>query len=92
MGGKDADTRRAGAVRPGGRPESDGDKVTLTFPVPEHTEHRVIGESAYKLTLRGSNVVSIDPEGSIYPLYARQPTGARVAKERFVPDIQGLVW
>ena len=71
---------------------SPGDKVTLMFPVPEHTEHRVIGEYAYKLTLRGSNVVSIDPEGSIYPLYSRQPSGASVAKERFVPDIQKVVW
>jgi hypothetical protein len=91
VGDNHADTQVQGRyVRVGGL--SPGDKVTLTFPVPEHTEHRVIGESAYKLTLRGSNVVSIDPEGSIYPLYARQPTGAAVAKERFVPEIQGLVW
>ena len=62
------------------------------FPVHEHTVHRVIGEFAYKLTLRGSNVVSIDPEGSIYPLYSRQPSGASVTKERFVPDIQKVVW
>ncbi len=72
---------------------SPNDKVTLTFPVPERVEHRVIGESAYKLTLRGSNVVSIDPKGNIYPLYTRcQPSGASIAKERFVPDVQRLVW
>ena len=91
VGGKDAQLGVQGRyVRVDGL--NAGDEVTLMFPVPEHTEHRVIGESAYKLTLRGSNVVSIDPEGSIYPLYARQPTGASVAKERFVPDIQSLVW
>ena len=91
VGGKDAQLGVQGRyVRVDGL--NAGDEVTLMFPVPEHTEHRVIGESAYKLTLRGSNVVSIDPEGSIYPLYARQPTGASVAKERFVPDIQNLVW
>ena len=52
----------------------------------------MIGEHPYKLTLRGSNVVSIDPQGAIYPLYASQPTGATVARERFVPDIQNMVW
>ena len=91
VGGKDAESAVQGRyVRVGGL--NAGDKVTLTFPVPEHTEHRVIGEHPYKLTLRGSNVVSIDPQGAIYPLYARQPTGASVARERFVPDIQDMVW
>jgi hypothetical protein len=69
-----------------------GDKVTLTFPVPERTLHRVIGEMPYKLTLRGSNVVSIDPRGVACPLYENLPTGNLVHKARFVPDIRGIVW
>lgn len=69
-----------------------GDQVTLTFPVPERTIHRVIGEIPYRLTLRGSNVVDIDPPGHAYPLYANQPTGELIRKTRFLPRIDQIVW
>ena len=68
------------------------DKVTLTFPVATRTEHRVLGEIPYKLTLRGSNVVDIDPKGVACPLYQNQPTGSLLKKRRFAPDVQNLVW
>ena len=71
---------------------NEGDKVTLTFPVPERVIHRVIGEIPYKLVLRGSNVVSIDPKGVALPLYENQPTGKLVRKTRFIPQIKRLLW
>ena len=40
-----------------------GDRVTLEFPVPQREVHRVLGEIPYKLVLRGSDVISIDPKG-----------------------------
>lgn len=69
-----------------------GTTIQIGFPVPERTIHRVIGEIPYKLALRGANVVSIEPKGIAYPLYADQPTGNTVRKERFVPKRQALVW
>lgn len=69
-----------------------GDQVTLMFPVPERSEHRVIGEIPYKLVLRGSNVVSIDPKGVVYPLYEDQPSGDAIRMERFVPEIGQVIW
>ena len=71
---------------------NEGDKVTLTFPVPERVIHRVIGEIPYKLVLRGSNVVSIDPKGVALPLYENQPTGKQVRKTRFIPQVKGIIW
>ena len=69
-----------------------GDRVAVEFPVPERAVHRVIGEIPYTLTLRGSNVVSIDPRGLAYPLFDRQPTGSLVRKTRFITQIQQVVW
>ena len=69
-----------------------GDEVVLRFPVPERWIPRVIGEMPYKLTLRGSNVVDIEPEGVGYPLYKNQPTGKLVKKTRFVPEIRPIIW
>ncbi len=71
---------------------SPGDDVTLTFPVPERTVHRVLGEMPYKLTVRGSNVVDVDPKGVAFPLYESQPTGQTVQKTRFVHDKGDIVW
>jgi hypothetical protein len=68
-----------------------GDEVTLEFPVPEETMHRVIGEIPYKLVRRGANIVSIDPPGVAYPLYEDQPSGKLIRKEQFVPD-RHIVW
>ena len=69
-----------------------GDRVTLTFPVPERIVHRAIGEAPFKLVLRGSNVVSIDPKGTACPLYESTPTGKLVPKTRFIPGVGGLTW
>jgi hypothetical protein len=69
-----------------------GSTVQLTFPVPERTVHRVIGEIPYKLTLRGSSVVAIDPKGIGYPLYDDQPTGKTVRKDQFVSKKRPLIW
>ncbi len=69
-----------------------GDTVDLTFPLPERTIYRVLGEVPYKLVLRGSNVVSIDPEGTAYPLYQNRPTGKLVRKARFLPSTSGIIW
>ena len=60
--------------------------MSIEFPVPERTVHRVLGRRPYKLTLRGSNVVAIDPPGLAYPLYDDMPSGKLVEKERFVPS------
>ena len=78
-------TVRVGWLKP-------GDEVTLTFPVPEYTLHRVIGEIPFKLGMRGANVVSIDPRGVACPLYENLPTGKVISKVRFVPTRQGIVW
>ena len=56
------------------------------------TLHRVIGEIPYKLALRGSNVTSIEPEGSAYPLYEDQPSGRLVRKTRFIPSAGPIEW
>jgi hypothetical protein len=69
-----------------------GDQLKLTFPVPERVVHRVIGEIPYKLILRGSNVVSIDPKGVGFPLYETPPTGRLVRKKRFIPQVNRIIW
>ena len=69
-----------------------GEKVILTFPLPERVVHRVIGEIPYKLVLRGANVISIDPGGVACPLYENQPSGMLVRKTRFVPRIGEIIW
>jgi hypothetical protein len=76
---------RVGWLRP-------GDEVVLRFPVPERTVHRVLGELPYALSMRGSNVVGIEPKGTAMPLYEDQPTGTLIRKTRFVPDVRGVVW
>jgi hypothetical protein len=68
-----------------------GDTVRLDFDVPERTIDRVLGERPYRLTLRGANVVAIDPPGTAYPLFANQPTGECAPKEMFVPE-KRIVW
>jgi hypothetical protein len=50
-----------------------------------------LGRRPYKLTLRGSNVVAIDPPGVAYPLYQRQPAGKLVEKACFVPS-KKVIW
>jgi DUF1680 family protein len=69
-----------------------GDAVQLTFPMPESTLHRVIGEMPYKLTLRGPQVVAIDPKGVAMPLFNDPPTGRTIRKTLFVPEIRDVIW
>ena len=69
-----------------------GDCVTLKFPLPERVVHRLIVQEPYKLVLRGSNVVSIDPKGVAYPLYENQPTGKPVRTTRFIPEVRRIIW
>ena len=69
-----------------------GDKVTLAFDVPEKTVHKVIGEIPYRLTIKGSNVVSIDPPGIGYPLYAEPSTKEVERKTVFIPARRNLIW
>lgn len=69
-----------------------GEQVTLTFPLPERVVHRMIGEVPYRLVLRGSNVVSIDPKGVALPLYEDQPTGIPGRTARFIPQTRQMIW
>lgn len=69
-----------------------GDEVTFSFSVPTRVVHRVLGEIPYKLTLKGSNVINIDPKGVAYPLYQNQPTGKLIKKTRFIPRGPELTW
>lgn len=46
-----------------------GDRISVTFPIPERTVRERIGPVTYTLVLRGNTVVSIDPKGSNVPLY-----------------------
>ncbi len=69
-----------------------GDRVEIQFPMTEEVVTRVIGDLPFRLTLRGSNVVDIDPQGTGIPLYTHLPTGERVAKERFIPQWRQIIW
>ena len=71
---------------------NEGDRVTLAFPMQKRVIHLVIGEIPYKLTLNGSNVVSIEPKGVALPLYENQPTGKVVRRTRFIPQIERMIW
>jgi len=71
---------------------NEGDQLTLTFPVQKRVVHRVIGEIPYKLALRGSNVVSIEPKGDALPLYEDGQTGKQIRKTRFIPQVKRIIW
>jgi hypothetical protein len=64
---------------------ASGDVVDIRFPVLERTLHRVIGEIPYRLTMRGANVVAIEPRGTTYPLFDRPASGEVGEREVFVP-------
>ncbi len=68
------------------------DEIQIEFDVPQKVIFRVIGEIPYKLTLRGANVVKIDPPGIAYPLFHNQPTGTLSKKMGFVPKLYHLTW
>ena len=69
-----------------------GDTITLTLDMPTSTIHRVIGSIPYKLTIRGSNVVDIDPKGIACPLFENQSTGKLIRKTRFIPKTTSIIW
>lgn len=48
-----------------------GSTVTATFPISERSEEATIGGIPYRLIIKGNNVVSIDPPGTLYPFYQR---------------------
>ncbi|HZO98693.1 MAG TPA: hypothetical protein VFD30_00215 [Terriglobia bacterium] len=72
-----------------------GNRIVLTFPIPERTVRETIGNVPYRLTLKGSTVTSIDPPGKIGPLYERAYYRANQAPlrkvQRFVPE-QEIFW
>lgn len=70
-------------VRPGSR-------VVLDMPIAEEQRTVTIAAKQYKLTIRGHDVVDIDPPGKWRPIFARpnlrtQEAATRVV-QRFVPD------
>jgi hypothetical protein len=69
-----------------------GDEVEVKFPMPEQTITRVIGDLPFTLSLRGSNVVNIDPPGIALPLYRNLSTGQLVDKRRFLPENIPAIW
>jgi hypothetical protein len=68
------------------------DVIDIIFPMPEEkTVNRIIGRHPYRLTIKGSNVVKIDPPGIVQPFYTKQSEGKLIQKERFVSNIR-LIW
>jgi hypothetical protein len=53
---------------------------------------RVIGDLPFRLRVRGSNVVDIEPKGTGIPLYANLPKGILVEKNRFIPEPRKIIW
>jgi hypothetical protein len=64
--------------------------VSITFPISERTQQESIGARAFTLTLKGNDVVAIDPPGKYCPFYQRQKyrQGTVQSRElqRFVSD------
>jgi hypothetical protein len=48
------------------------EKVSISFPIEERTVREVIGGRQYTLTLKGNDVVAIDPPGKYCPYYQRE--------------------
>ena len=68
-----------------------GDRVTLEFPIPEKTEDIIVEKHKYRVTLRGNDVVYIDPPGKNKPIYQKDHyrKGRTLWKKiiRFVPEL-----
>jgi hypothetical protein len=75
-------------------PAKPRDRITVKFPISEQTVHDTIGGVAYRLEIRGSTVIAIDPPGRNGPLYERayyrQPMRWRIV-DRFVPESE-IAW
>ncbi len=67
-----------------------GETAVVSFPIGEREVVREIASSTYRLTIRGSEVVHIDPPGKLCPLYQREHYRSSRARlvdvQRFVPD------
>ena len=66
-----------------------GDTVTVSFPIAETTKLLEVEKHVYNVTIRGADVVNVDPAGELGPLYQRDhyrrgQTLCRKAS-RFVP-------
>jgi hypothetical protein len=65
-------------------------QASITFPISERTQQETMGARQYTLTLKGNDVVAIDPPGKYCPYYQRQKyrQGTVQWKEvqRFVSD------
>ena len=48
-----------------------GERATVNFPIAERTTHETIGRSNYRLAMKGTTVVSIEPPGQNCALYQR---------------------
>jgi len=68
----------------------DGDEVSLHCPIPERTESRTIQSKDYRVTVRGNEIVDIDPPGENCPIFNRPELRNDEAQwktvERFVSD------
>ncbi|GAA3534543.1 hypothetical protein GCM10022419_012490 [Nonomuraea rosea] len=78
------DGTQAGAWAPDGylsiRAPRRGERVTVTFPVPESTSTEVAAGREYQVRWRGDDVIGISPEGTARPMYSGRkvhPTAPR---------------
>ena len=67
-----------------------GQDIVFSFPISQRTVDAKIANKNYRLTIKGNDVVDIDPAGKICPIYQRQHYRSNKAKkikvERFVAD------
>jgi len=66
------------------------DRVTMQFPIGERTDRMTINGAPFEFTRKGNNVVHVEPQGRIAPLYQqaayRQNETRWRTVERFVAD------
>ena len=74
---------------------ASGQTAQISFPIGEHVEHVDIEKRRYILTVKGNDVVNIDPPGRFCPLYQRdhyREDSTRWRKvRRFVSD-ESVYW
>jgi hypothetical protein len=73
-----------------------GARVTLDMPIAEEKRSVLIASTTYNLTLRGHDVVDIDPPGKWRPIFSRpqlrKPEAAVRTVERFISDDTGTIF
>jgi hypothetical protein len=66
------------------------------MPIAEEKRSVLIASTTYNLTLRGHDVVDIDPPGKWRPIFSRpqlrKPEAAVRTVERFIPDDTGTIF